>query len=112
MGVYVAAEVLKEVRASGEGGGNDRGSSSSAIKMLFYYYHVVAGKTRTKIPVAAAINSDTVLSALAKDNMAKGFSERKLLKIGVAVSADVYFTHTLAMDTIRVKKQLKDKRSK
>ena len=48
----------------GGGGGNDGGSSSRAIKMLFYYYRVVAGKTQTKLPVAAAINSDTVLSAL------------------------------------------------
>lgn len=100
-------------------------SSSSVMNFLSYCYRGVTGKTRTKLPIAAAMDVDAMLSALVKDAMTKGFSGRELLKIVVAVSADVYLTDTLTLDTklwnkatsrlcldIRVKKILKDKRSK
>ena len=68
------------------------------MKFLSYYYRAVVGKTWTKILVAVAMNVKMVLSALDKDDMTKGFGGRELLKIVVAVSADVYLTDTLTLD--------------
>ena len=111
---------FEQVVASGSGG-----SSSSVMNVLSYCYRGVTGKTQTKLPIAAAMDLDAMLSVLVKDTMTKGFSGRELLKIVMAVSADIYLMDTLTLDTklwnkatsrlcrdILVKKRLKDKRSK
>ena len=59
------------------------------MEFLFFCHRAVAGKSLTKIPVAVTMNLDAVLSALAKDDMTKGFSGRELPKIVMAVNTKV-----------------------